>query len=141
MVDRSTRRTLIDKAQRALNPVCVDERLFGDVASALVTRGGSFFTGVCIDTPSWGLCAERSAIATMVTAREYRIAAIVAVWRDGAEGELHVVAPCGGCRAFIGQVDPSNMDAEVVLGAEESTPLRELLPLHGWKPNAVSPAQ
>lgn len=44
-----------------------------------------------IDTGSGtGFCAEHSAIAAMVTAGEYRIAKIVAVWRDN-EGALYAL--------------------------------------------------
>jgi cytidine deaminase len=67
----------------------------------------------------------------MVTAGEYRIARIVAVWRDEA-GALYVLPPCGRCREFIRQVDPANVDAEVVLGRRRSAKLGELLPLTEW---------
>jgi cytidine deaminase len=106
---------LIGSAEAVLNPHTVADRLFADVASTLVTDKGNRYSGVCIDTASGtGFCAEHGAIAAMVTAGEYRIAKIVAVWRD-QEGRLHVLAPCGRCREFIQQIDPANVDAEVVL--------------------------
>jgi cytidine deaminase len=111
-------------------PVAADDRLFGDVASTLVTDKGNRYSGVCIDTASGtGFCAEHSAIAAMVTAGEYRIAKIVAVWRD-EDGRLHVLAPCGRCREFIQQIHPTNVDTEVVLSRERSSSLQELLPLN-----------
>jgi cytidine deaminase len=121
---------LIRHAVNVLNPVMVGDRLFGDVGAALVTDSGNVYTGVCIDTGSWGLCAERSAIAAMVTAREYRIQRIVAVWREWRNGigPLHVVSPCGVCREFIQQVDPANADTEVILGPKRTAKLRDLLP-------------
>jgi len=123
---------LIARAARLLNPHRVGDRLFGDVASALVTRTGDMFTGVCIDTGSGtGFCAEHAAIAAMVTAGQYEIAVIVAVVRQ-ADGALLVLPPCGRCREFIRQIDPANIDTFVVLGREESVPLRELLPRHEW---------
>jgi cytidine deaminase len=123
---------LIASAEAVLNPQLVGDRLFGDVGSTLVTDTGNRYSGVCIDTGSGtGFCAEHSAIAAMVTAGEYRIAKIVAVWRD-EEGAVHVVAPCGRCREFIQQIDPANIDTEVVLGRERSAMLQELLPLFGW---------
>lgn len=67
----------------------------------------------------------------MVTAGEYRIASIVAVWRSD-EGVLHVVPPCGRCRELIRQVDPSNLDAQVILGPTATASLRELLPMTDW---------
>jgi cytidine deaminase len=123
---------LIDSAQAVLNPQVVGDRLFGDVASTLVTDKGNRYSGVCIDTASGtGFCAEHSAIAAMVTAGEYRIAKIVAVWRDD-DGALYVLPPCGRCREFIHQVDPANLDTEVVLGGGRSVKLRDLLPLAEW---------
>jgi len=125
-------RDLILSAATMLNPHLVHDRLFGNVASELVTSTGTRFQGVCIDTGSGtGFCAEHSAIAAMVTAGEYAIDTIVAVWRDG-EGLLFVLPPCGRCREFIRQVDPANMDTEIVLGLDHSTPLRQLLPAHDW---------
>jgi cytidine deaminase len=123
---------LIESAQAVLNPHAVGDRLFGNVASTLVTDKGNRYSGVCIDTGSGtGFCAEHSAVAAMVTAAEYRIARIVAVWRDEA-GALYVLPPCGRCREFIRQVDPANLVAEVVLGRRRSAMLRDLLPLAEW---------
>jgi cytidine deaminase len=122
---------LIDAAAAVLHPHRVGDRLFGDVASALITEAGNVYVGVCIDTASGtGFCAEHAAIAAMVTAREYKITKIVAVWRG--DGPLHVVAPCGRCREFIHQIDPSNLDTEVILGRHRTTPLRALLPDADW---------
>jgi len=123
---------LIETAARHLNPHRVGVRLLGDVAATLATDAGSLFSGVCIDTGSGtGFCAEHTAIATMVTAGEYRIARIVAVWRDDA-GVLYVMPPCGRCREFIRQIDPANLNTEVVLSRTTSRPLRDLLPLYEW---------
>lgn len=131
-MDRPTNTELIRSAETVLNPQEVDGRLFGDVAATLVTDGGNWFSGVCIDTGSGtGFCAEHSAVAAMVTAGEYRITRIVAVWRD-AGGSLYVVPPCGRCREFIRQVHPANLDTEVLLGHTKSTRVRELLPFTEW---------
>jgi cytidine deaminase len=123
---------LIQSAAAVLNPRVVDGRLFADVGSVLVTDIGSRYAGVCIDTGcGTGFCAEHSAIAAMVTAGEYRIAKIVAVWRDG-EGVLYVMPPRGRCREFIRQIDPANIDTEVVLGRDRLATVRELLPFNEW---------
>ncbi len=123
---------LIASAQAVLHPHTVDGRLFGDVAATLVTEAGNHYSGVCIDTGSGtGFCAEHAAIAAMVTAREYKIARIVAVWRDD-KGVLHVVPPCGRCREFIRQMDPANLGTDVVLSQTSSARLRELLPHNEW---------
>lgn len=123
---------LIHAAAAVLRPHVVEDRLFGNVAAALVTATGRRHVGVCLDTGSGtGFCAEHSAIASMVTAGEYRVTAIVAVWRDDS-GRLYVLPPCGRCREFLRQVDPGNLDTEVVLGPGRSAQLSALLPEHDW---------
>jgi len=124
---------LIRRAAATLNPRSgPGGRHFGGVASCLVTASGNVFTGVNIDTGSGtGFCAEHSAIAAMVTAGEYEIAKIVAVWRNDA-GRLHVLPPCGRCRELIRQVDLANLDSEIILGVDRRRRLRELLPEHAW---------
>jgi cytidine deaminase len=131
-VNAITNDVLIASAEAVLNPRTVEDRRFGDVGSTLVTTAGNHYSGVCIDTSSGtGFCAEHAAIAAMVTAGEYEIAKIVAVWRDD-RGVLHVVPPCGRCREFIRQIDPANLDTEVVVSPTSSARLRDLLPLSSW---------
>ena len=129
-----TNEALIQSAASILKPhVTADGRLFGNVGATLVTEQGNLYSGVCIDTGSGtGFCAEHSAIAAMVTAGEYRIARIVAVWRDERDGKLYVLPPCGRCRQFIRQIDEANLETEVVLGKENVAKLKELLPYHEW---------
>lgn len=123
---------LISAAETVLRPHRVGDRLLGDVAAALDTVTGQRHVGVCIDTScGTGFCAEHAAIAAMVTSGEYRIARIAAVWRDEV-GRVHVLPPCGRCREFMRQVDPANLDTEVVLGAERYVTLRALLPAWEW---------
>lgn len=131
-MDRDLSDDLITSAAAQLYPHYAGDRLFGDVASTLVTAAGNRYSGVCIDTASGtGFCAEHAAIAAMVTSREYQISAIVAVHRDD-DGRLLVLPPCGRCREFIRQVDPENLDTQVVLGRGQAAPLRDLLPAHDW---------
>jgi cytidine deaminase len=114
-------------------------RQLGHVGCTLVTAAGNRYSGVCIDAGSGiGFCAEHAAIAAMVTAGEYRIAKIVAVWRD-ADGTLYVLPPCGRCREFIRQIDPANINTQVVTGRDSIRRLRELLPLHEWPPPLQPP--
>src|ERR1700712_5178294 len=125
-------RELIIAATQMLRPHVVGDRLFGDVASTLVTAAGHRYSGVCIDTGSGtGFCAEHSAIAAMVSAGEYQIRRIVAVWRD-EQDRLYVLPPCGRCREFIRQIDPTNIDTDIVLSLDRSATLRELLPATDW---------
>ena len=46
----------------------------GGVAAAILTKSGNIYVGVCIDTASTlGMCAERNAIANMITNGESQI--------------------------------------------------------------------
>ncbi len=82
-MDAAETQEFIACAAAALRPHQVGDRLFGNVAAVLTTVSGDRFSGVCIDTGSGtGFCAEAGAIAVMVTAGQYHIRAIVAVWRD-----------------------------------------------------------
>lgn len=115
-------------------------RQMGHVGCTLVTAAGNRYSGVCIDASSGiGFCAEHAAIAAMVTAGEYQIAKIVAVWRD-EDGTLYVLPPCGRCREFIRQIDPANISTDVVTGRDSVHSLQELLPLHEWPAPLEPPA-
>lgn len=128
-----TNEKLIARAASVLNPwTGPDGRIFGDVGAALVSELGKVYVGVCVDTASWGLCAERAAIAAMATAGEYRIRRVVAVWRDGREGRLTVLPPCGICREFMRRIHDGNLDTDVLLGLRQVVKLRDLLPHHDW---------
>src|SRR4051794_35041867 len=135
-----TNENLIQSAASVLRPrTSTDGRLMGDVGATLLTDKGNTYSGVCIDTGSdTGFCAEHSAIAAMVTSGEYRIAKIVAVWRDERDGKLYVLPPCGRCREFIRQIDEANLETEVVLGKDKTLALKELLPYHEW-PESLEP--
>ena len=98
----------------------------GGVAAALLTKDGNIYTGVCIDTASTlGMCAERNAIANMLTHGESRIDKLAAVMPDGSVG-----APCGACREYMMQLDAESGDIEILLDRKErrTVRLRELLP-------------
>ncbi len=125
--------SLISVAEAALRRY-VDEhgRLHGDVAAAVLGNNGKVYVGIVVDTPSWGICAERSALSAMITDGEYFFQKIVAVWRDDKTTLLHVLPPCGHCRQFMRDIGEKNMDAEVILGLKTSESLRTLLPYHAW---------
>lgn len=127
-----TNEELISKAASVLHRHKSGDRLFGDVGAAVLDERGKVYLGVCLDTPSWGLCAERSAIAAMATNKQYKIKRIVAVWRDERDGKLYVLPPCGHCRQFMRDVDEANLETEVILGKDKSAKLKELLPEYEW---------
>ena len=123
---------LFRKAETSIKPHKVGDRLFGNVAATILTESGNFYSGVCIDTGSGtGFCAEAAAVGAMVTAGEYKIKKVVAVWKD-LDGVAYVVPSCGRCREFMRQIDESNLEAEVILGKVASMKLKELLPQHEW---------
>ena len=62
------------------------------------------YVGVCIDTAcSLGMCAERNAIANMITNGENGICRLIAVDRNGK-----AIPPCGACREFMVQLMPDH---------------------------------
>ena len=102
----------------------------GGVSAALLTEAGNIYVGVCIDTAcSLGMCAERNAIANMITNGESRIVKIVAVMGNGK-----VVMPCGVCRELMMQLDPKAGETEILCDYEtkQVVKLRELLP-NWWR--------
>ena len=98
----------------------------GGVAAALLTKKGSIYVGVCIDTASTlGMCAERNAIANMITNGEHQIDKMVAVVEDGRVG-----APCGACREYMMHLDKDSGDIEILVDFEKRriVRLKELIP-------------
>lgn len=96
----------------------------GSVGAALETDLGEVFVGVCVDTASsLGFCAEHAAAAAMLTRGQNVVVRMVAVGTD-----LAVLAPCGRCREFIGQLSPRNLDAEVLVKPREVVRLGDLMP-------------
>ena len=87
----------------------------GSVSAALLTEKGNIYVGVCIDTAcSLGMCAERNAIANMITNGEDTIRRMIAVDRNGK-----AIPPCGACREFMTQLMPDRYHAiEIMLDYE-----------------------
>ena len=82
----------------------------GGVAAALLTDNGNIYTGICIDTAcSLGMCAERNAIANMLTNGENEITKLVAVMPDGKVG-----MPCGACRELMLQLSSNSGKIEIL---------------------------
>lgn len=96
----------------------------GQVAAAFLTRSGAIFTGVCLDTAcSLGMCAERNAIGSMLTAGESDMTRLVVVMPGGALG-----LPCGACRELMMQLDANEL--EILTGREpvQTITLSALMP-------------
>lgn len=104
----------------------------GGVAAAVLTKGGNIYVGVCIDTASTlGMCAERNAIANMITNGESQIEKIVAITPDGKVG-----SPYGACREYMMQLDKDSGEIEILVDYEtrKTVRLKELLPDWWGKP-------
>ena len=118
---------LYNKAKEKLNPRMVSPFIeAGGVAAAILTESGNVYTGVCIDTAcTLGMCADRNAIANMITNGESKIVRLVCVMRDGSVG-----SPCGACREYLMQLhkDSPEMEILVDLEPEKSVLLKELVP-------------
>ena len=121
--------TLCDRAravqcERRLSPFME----VGSVGAAILTDRGNIYTGICIDTAcGMGMCAERNAIANMLTNGETRITKVVAVMPDGSSG-----TPCGVCREFMMQLGPGSEDIEILLSLEPLKTVRLGQQLPDW---------
>lgn len=116
---------LYSSARDKLNPRVISPLIeAGSVAAALLTKSGSIYTGVCIDTAcSLGMCAERNAAANMITNGESKIEKLVCVMRDGKTG-----MPCGACRELLMQLCGGDVEILADYETKETVRLKELLP-------------
>ena len=98
----------------------------GGVAAALLTKKGSIYVGVCIDTASTlGMCAERNAIANMITNGENEILKLVCIDSRGEVG-----SPCGACREYLMQLSKNSKNIEILMDekTKKIVKLEELIP-------------
>ena len=118
---------LYDAALTVRNPRTLSPFMdAGGVAAAILTKTGNIYVGVCIDTScGMGMCAERNAMANMITCGEQDIDKVVAVMGDGSVGP-----PCGVCREFMMQLGEGSDNIEILcdLESEKSIRLKELFP-------------
>ena len=89
------------------------------VGAALRTDTGDIFVGVNVENVSFGLtlCAERSAIAAMISAAGPRtLIDTIAVVGDGQDALL----PCGACRQVLAEFGP---DTRVLGSGDGGVPI------------------
>ncbi len=127
MKDKEVWDMLITRALEVLNPRTVSPFIeAGGVSAAILTKNGNVYTGVCIDTAcTLGMCAERNAIANMITNGESQIDKLVCVTRDGEVG-----SPCGACREYLMQLDKDSRNIVILTERDtyETIRLEELVP-------------
>lgn len=117
---------LYEEAMSVLNPHDVSNRMWvGSVASAVLTKKGNIYKGICIDTDgSIGMCAERNALSTMLTYGESEITKVVSVYKDG-----NIIPSCGICREFMMHLGGDVESIEILLDKEGRTArLIDLMP-------------
>jgi cytidine deaminase len=95
------------------------------VGAAVMSESGKIYVGCNVENASYGatLCAERAAIAQMVTAGEQRLLTVAVFTEDDQPA-----SPCGICRQVIAEFAS---DAEIILASPRAmrrTTLDALLP-------------
>lgn len=119
--------TLYEAAKRVQNRRIISPFIDGGgVAAAILTKKGNIYVGVCIDTScGLGMCAERNAMANMITNGENQIDKIAAFYPDG-----RAASPCCACREFMMQLGPSSKNIEILMDYENKRTVRleDLIP-------------
>lgn len=95
------------------------------VGAALLTAGGTIYTGCNVENAAYGLtiCAERVALCKAISEGEREFRAI------GVVGPEPGLSPCGSCRQALWEFAPGLMVfAEGPDGTIVEWPLRDLLP-------------
>ncbi len=122
---------LYEAAKNVQNARTISQTIeVGSVAAAILTKSGNIYTGICIDTAcSFGMCAERNAMANMLTNGESEISKVLAIMPDGKIG-----LPCGACREFMMQLSPNSGNIEILTNYENRKTifLKDLLP-NWWR--------
>lgn len=99
------------------------------VGAAILTEDGRIFTGVNVENASYGLtvCAERTAVGTMLTEGGRHILAVAVCTENG-------VTPCGACRQVLSEFVDRESDVPVWVingqGMVRETTLFTLIPDH-----------
>jgi cytidine deaminase len=98
------------------------------VGAALVA-GGKLYTGVNIEISSYGLtlCAERSALATALSAGDGPITQVAVACIDAPAGaSINQRTPCGACRQWLSDLAPN---ATIYIdGVSQDFSIADLLP-------------
>ena len=118
---------LVEHAKNVVNSRDISGLITGgQVGAAILTKNHNIYTGVCIDTPcSLGICAERNAIANMITNGENKIIKLVCIDKNG-----NTLSPCGACREYMMQLSKNSKDIEILkdIDTKEIVKLEELIP-------------
>jgi cytidine deaminase len=95
------------------------------VGAAVRGASGRVYAGCNVENATYGatLCAERAAVAALVSAGERQLSA-VAIWTPG----LELAMPCGICRQVLREFGEDVRVVAACPSGRKSATLRELLP-------------
>jgi cytidine deaminase len=104
------------------------------VGAAVDVGNGTVVVGCNVENASYSLsiCAERVALTSAVAQGHRTIRAIAIAGPESVE-----TAPCGACRQFIAEFDPSMPVTFTTPTAPVQTTLAELLP-HSFGPHSLT---
>lgn len=97
------------------------------VGAAVESEDGEIFLGVNVENVSFGatMCAERTALFSMVATGRHGLRRIAVATRDGG-------TPCGMCLQALLEFAPDPHEVEVIIGGEDAASRRftlaQLLP-------------
>jgi len=98
------------------------------VGCAVLLKDGGVITGVNVENASFSvtICAERVALAQVVTLKKQRLIKAIAIVTQSSP----VGFPCGACRQFIEEIVPTDIPIIVGNHADEwlATNILDLLP-------------
>lgn len=118
---------LIDIAEKKLSISKDDEFIsYGGVVAAIKADKGNIYSGICIDTSSQlGLCAERSAIVSMICKGETEIKKVVCLGEDKKS-----MLSCGACMEFMMQLSKNSLDIEILVDIDnfKTVKSKDLIP-------------
>ncbi len=101
---------------------------FHTVGSALKTKQGKFYTGICLNSQKVDICSEWSVLGQAFSEGDTDIEMIVALKRD-EDGSFEIFPPCGLCRELYITYCPQ---VKVIISENEIVEAKELLP-NAWK--------
>lgn len=100
------------------------------VGCAIKTASGKIFAGCNVENAAYGssLCAEASAVSTMIAAGEQTISEIVII--NATDSTDSLCYPCGNCRQIIREFGSDQVKIHIynITGLQKTMLLGELLP-------------
>lgn len=132
-LSESAAKSLLEEAKKAQDKAYAPYSKY-KVGAAILASSGKIYIGANIENQSYGatMCAERSAISSMVMGGDHEIVAIAVVTKD--EGY-----PCGICLQTINEFASDPKTCQIVVPSKGGMTIRSLHELapHLWKSDLV----